>query len=763
LLVQKRLQPCSSLSAGVTISAQGALVDMIIFVAVALQSWVFTTPEFAQVRAFLAAEEMYARAQAHERKADWKKRELQRIQKTEEDKRHRRGQVNKMKRDIVQMKTRLDFLNSTVTPSPKQAHELQRRERDTVPRALDFFSVESPSEPGVKTPPQDGLSARSTRPEGLVLPRRAKSLEDVLGGGGPSSDGPFGSPEISRAPESEHRARGQSSKGGRVGLDRASSDAEVARARNVRLLAGMHFLGDGITQVQSLGNRALANLVDYLKLDEEQDEAEGELFGEVPQVHDREDHVLNEEPSVKQEKPNENQPSPLRRSGSWPRNGGKKETGVKSGAKGGVGDSMRQLGILAGYIARVLRAKTHVVCYTLFAVVFVWNFSLLTSVYAAALYAYALLASPGPGTAFWLGILIYTEFNILIQYTYQIPVSNSCHVIDPSSGWAQLIEYAGIRSYSNSFFLSVLPLFLVYLATLVHSSLITRDGEWTLVSGEAIFGSRRNRSPDIETGSVFGSRLTSFWTWATSKVHRVRMYWQGLVYGCEAPPHFVLLTMRVEKWPEGGIQPESIEAGMNKLLAAIHTEGTRPPKPDVNTPPPGSRVCVESIDQSPGRPNEAVAVLEVLHVANRPGKDVHETLTPAADVAAEVHRMKEERREQACGFPYPIESVVAGGRREVDLYAYVFFADMLSFFFVALFYQSAVGAHKSIFAAPYEQDQFPKEFVYVLLVRLTTRDGAGLELWIRLAEEVGTGHVQSFAICPRLKPVHLLWLAGLRA
>lgn len=704
--------------AGVTMSAQGALVDMIIFSAVALQSWVFTTPEHAQVRQYLEAEEMYARAQAHERRADWKKQELQRIQRTEEVKRNRRAQVNKMKKDIVQMKTRLDFLNSAVTPSPQPSFELQEKRVEGRPasRKLDFATETPPREPSLATPP-------GRRPEGLVLERRSRSMESVLGAeGGPSKEA-FGSPEIEPEALYAELTSPAQSRNGRVSqLDRATSDSEVAR-RNVRLLAGMHFLGDGITQVQTLGNRALANLVDYLKLDEEQDEAEGELFGAVPIVHavDAEDPVPNESPRQGEEKPNEKPAPALRRSGSWPRAGGE-ETARKKGGASGVGDSMRQLGIIAGYVARLLRANTHVVCYALFVVVFVWNFSLLTSAYGAALFGYVLLASPGPGGVFWLGVLIYTEFNILVQYTYQIPVSNSCKIVDPASGWAKLIEYCGIRSYQNSFFLSVLPLFLVYLATLVHSSLTIRDGEWTLVSGDTIFGSRKRTSRDIETGLTFGSSLTRFAAWAGSLLHRFRMFWQGILYGCEAPPHFVLLTMRVSKWPEGGIQPESIEAGMNRLLAAVHTEGARFGPRRVNTPSGGSLVRVESIDQSPDRPNEAVAVLEVLHVAapRKPGSK--ETLTPAADVAAEVQRMREEKREQACGFPYPIESVVAGGRREVDLYAYVFFADMLSFFYVALFYQSAVGAHKSIFAAAYEQDQFPKEFVYVLLVSFKESD-----------------------------------------
>jgi hypothetical protein len=62
--------------------------------------------------------------------------------------------------------------------------------------------------------------------------------------------------------------------------------------------------------------------------------------------------------------------------------------------------------------------------------------------------------------------------------------------------------------------------------------------------------------------------------------------------------------------------------------------------------------------------------------------------------------------------------VIGGSKREVDLYAYIFGADLSVFFLVAIFYQSVIK-NKSEFLDVYQlEDQFPKEFVFILMVSL---------------------------------------------
>ncbi|KAF2298634.1 hypothetical protein GH714_024432 [Hevea brasiliensis] len=94
----------------------------------------------------------------------------------------------------------------------------------------------------------------------------------------------------------------------------------------------------------------------------------------------------------------------------------------------------------------------------------------------------------------------------------------------------------------------------------------------------------------------------------------------------------------------------------------------------------------------------------------------YKSLTPAADVAKEILKAKYDGLVEAIGFPYLIISVIGGGKREIDLYAYIFGADLSVFFLVAIFYQSVIK-NKSEFLDVYQlEDQFPKEFVFVLMV-----------------------------------------------
>jgi hypothetical protein len=71
---------------------------------------------------------------------------------------------------------------------------------------------------------------------------------------------------------------------------------------------------------------------------------------------------------------------------------------------------------------------------------------------------------------------------------------------------------------------------------------------------------------------------------------------------------------------------------------------------------------------------------------------------------------------ESTGFPYHILSVIPGGKRDVDLYAYIFGADLLAFLYVAVIYQSFVKHSPQILGVTRGEDQFPKDFIFVLMV-----------------------------------------------
>jgi hypothetical protein len=60
-------------------------------------------------------------------------------------------------------------------------------------------------------------------------------------------------------------------------------------------------------------------------------------------------------------------------------------------------------------------------------------------------------------------------------------------------------------------------------------------------------------------------------------------------------------------------------------------------------------------------------------------------------------------------------SIIPGGKREVDLYAFIFGMDLLTFLFVAYAYIGFIKKKFQLFEIS-QPDQFPKDFVYVLMV-----------------------------------------------
>ena len=201
---------------------------------------------------------------------------------------------------------------------------------------------------------------------------------------------------------------------------------------------------------------------------------------------------------------------------------------------------------VSSHVQALLRANSDVVTGVFMVAAFCWNFSLLTLVFPVALFGYALVANPGPGPAFWRGMLVYAELLIAAQYLFQTLTLDNCpqwlaafiaHLAGPKGekllrsltyrtgvsdsarlaaagngdggqggyqvpGWVALL---GLQSHEGSFVWSVLPLFGVYLALLVQVSLSQRDGggerRWTVAHRKGKGRSQRQSGgEDIEEG-----------------------------------------------------------------------------------------------------------------------------------------------------------------------------------------------------------------------------------------------------------------------
>ncbi|KAI0518685.1 hypothetical protein KFK09_006121 [Dendrobium nobile] len=134
-----------------------------------------------------------------------------------------------------------------------------------------------------------------------------------------------------------------------------------------------------------------------------------------------------------------------------------------------------------------------------------------------------------------------------------------------------------------------------------------------------------------------------------------------------------------------------------------------------------SRVRIQSIEKSQENSDFAFVILEVMYaspLAECTAAKWYWSLTPVLDVATELLLAQSSGIFEEIDFSYPIISVIGGDQKEVDLYPYIFGVDLIVFFLVAIFYQSAIKNINKLLNVYQLEDQFPKEFVFILMVSM---------------------------------------------
>ncbi|KAF3336299.1 piezo-type mechanosensitive ion channel isoform X3 [Carex littledalei] len=666
---------------GFKITSRSALVEIIIFLLVSLQSYIFASSEFDHIARYLEAEQNGAMVREQEKKAARKTEQLQHIRESEERKWQRNLQVEKMKSEMLNLQLQLDRMSSieAMEQSPPRIQGLRKRRKISGGSGGTHTNSSVVQEESNAEPPQNkadpldplpGLMSEYPSPMDYVR----HSLEPVS--------------EITELREEDEESVHFSS------YKEKEKEKEKEKGKSQKenpLKSAVQLLGDGVSQVQSLGNQAVTNIVSFLNIDPDQLESNGRsshenMYGDTEKLRNTSETKLTRMPSIhaRREKPQTAGP---------------------------------QIRVILRHIWSQMRSNNDYVCYCFFIIVFLWNFSLLSMFYLAALFLYALCANSGPGYLFWVTMLIYTELNILAQYVYQIIIQHCGLSIK-----IPILQRLGFPEdkIKVSFVASVLPLFLVYLTTLLESSITARDGEWVLVTDFSLLGKRRYNEEVQYTNYSFRERLQHLISPVINALKIVGRsciwYWRSLTQGAESPPYFVQLTMDVNHWPEDGIQPERVESWINRILANLHEDRCK--SKSISTCSLASRVRIHSINKSEENEKMALAVLEVVYASPTAGCQVAEwykSLTPAADVAKEILDALSEGMFEEVGFPYRVVSVIGGGKREIDLYAYVFCADLAVFFLVAMFYQSVIKNTSEILEYYQLEDQFPKEFVFILM------------------------------------------------
>ncbi|KAL5701585.1 hypothetical protein ACHQM5_026906 [Ranunculus cassubicifolius] len=668
---------------GFRITSRSALVEIIIFMLVSLQSYMFSSKEFDYVCRYLEAEQIGAIVREEEKKAAWKTAQLLHVRKSEEQKKQRNSQVEKMKSEMLNLQIQLHSISTSVrheNTSPK-GDGLRRRKLSSP--NLDRDTSSSGKEEIIFKNQDRGNSTE------LLFPLDVhESSASIMDGSPTAAESTWHSAEsaVCEITELDEKAANIAA------MSPKKREKEKGIQKENPLASAVQLIGDGVSQVQSLGNKAVTNLVSFLKIAPEDLDTSGQSSEDDEVYHEIESQNVGYER--------------LARSSS-----------VISGSGTTTSDAASlQIGRIVRYIWTRMTSNNDVVCYCCFILVFIWNFSLLSMVYLVALFLYALCVNPGPNYMFWTIVLIYTEVCILLQYLYQIIIQHCGMNIK----WSLL--HLGFPSHpiGSSFVISTLPLFLVYLFTLLQSSITAKDGEWATISEFSMFKRRILQQDEVHVNfswRVMIQRMLSFIKSFLRMIFRsFSRYWKSLIQGAESPPYFVQLSMEVGSWPEDGIQPERIESGINNLLKVIHDEICKEQTP--NMCHFMSQIRIQSIERSPEDPNLALAVFEVVYASpltQCPPKEWYMSLTPAADVAKEIVKAQRDGIVDELGFPYPIKSVIGGGKREIDLYAYIFGADLAVFFLVGIFYQSIIKNSSQLLEVYQLDDQFPKEYVFILM------------------------------------------------
>lgn len=644
---------------GFQITARSALVEIIIFILVSLQSFMFSSQEFDYVSRYLEAEQIGAIVREQEKKAAWKTSQLQHIREVEDKKRQRNMQVEKMKSEMLNLQIQLHDSNSHIECVDNSLDNNKGlRRRSVTSTDIDARTL-------VKGEAGSRKIQHVSKEE-----ETACSFESFHSPISTTSEIP---PPCEITEIEEDDADSFLSK-----LDKQEKVKEQSRENPI--ISAVQLIGDGVSQVQSIGNQAVNNLVSFLNIKPEETD-----------IHENkclEDGKYDEMESQRRH-------SPVNRSSSM-------QSDISSDV------ASLQLGTILSHIWAQMQSNNDVVCYCCFVLVFLWNFSLLSMVYLAALFMYALCVHTGPSYVFWIIMLIYTEIYILLQYLYQIIIQHHVWSSDTS-----LLQELGFPQHKikPSFVMGTMPLFLVYLFTLIQSSIMAKDGEWASTNGLNGCGRKhllRNQKLQYRVVSIIKGGIRSFYWYLVS-----------LIQGAESPPYFVQVSMDVCSWPDDGIQPARIESMINQLLQTVHDQRCKKKIP--NLCPSASRVHVQSIERSPENPNVALAVFEVIYASPPDGcasPEWYRSLTPAADVAKEIHKAQTLGFVDHIQFPYAILSVIGGGKREIDLYAYIFGADLTVFFLVAMFYQSIMKNKSEFLDVSQLEDQFPKDFVFILMVMI---------------------------------------------
>ncbi|RWW26217.1 hypothetical protein GW17_00009414 [Ensete ventricosum] len=250
---------------GFRITSRSALVEIIIFLLVSVQSYIFCSGEFEYVARYLEAEQIGAMVREQEKRAAWKTAQLQHIRKSEEQKRHRNMQVEKIKSEMLNLQVQLDSINSIqpLNNSTMQPEGLRHRRSSSI--NAEKVSQVPDNEFTSPTKQDEDVSNEAYHSFDFTLPEIYMNMtppliSDIQHSPTSAKSGSSLSEDMKHNPDSicEISELGDADDAAHWNANRR--EKQRGKNKDNPLVSAVQLIGDGVSQVQSLGNQAVTNI-----------------------------------------------------------------------------------------------------------------------------------------------------------------------------------------------------------------------------------------------------------------------------------------------------------------------------------------------------------------------------------------------------------------------------------------------------------------------------------------------------------------------
>lgn len=351
--------------------------------------------------------------------------------------------------------------------------------------------------------------------------------------------------------------------------------------------------------------------------------------------------------------------------------------------------------------------------YTLLLLTFVYEFTVMTSLFPLILFGYALLTPTIKSMVFWHSLFYYVEICLTLRYCFWIPFGHSC------SGFE--MNYEEIQQSSKFWLLLFgiqpapfpysIPMLVLYLSIVWHHERVLHLSK--------VHDMHVRQKVRQDQGWTLKS-LLSYLYWSAYN------FVADICSKSEDEPYIIHVSL---KKPEGAASPWN-ERSMTEAHECIHRLYRRSFDPDIMYWLPQDlcerlkdvdiSFCVKSIEPAGDesvKHDDDVMILEICRIILPSHKKL---IRPVSDIAAILKYTSDnlQRGQENEGLDdFRIREVDAVMQEELDFHVVTLCVDTIAFLFVVLFYQACLSTRtKSLTNTFSLKSVFPADYIYALVI-----------------------------------------------